>query len=106
MSEFQFQEDPEWSKYNRQGVDTYWDEAEHMPVLVQLLMKAGLGRRQAYYVLFGILVICLFVTFEVTKRTFFPGSSSQQTYIEDIPPEVLNTLPPEVVKSIPSRNAR
>ena len=97
------EQDKEWEKY-RSG--SYWDEAEHMPILVRLLMKTGIGRRQAYYVLFGILLICTFTTFQVVKRTFFPSSSSTPTYIEDIPEEVRQTLPPEVLKQLPSRNAQ
>lgn len=99
----QFEGDKEWEKY-RDG--SYWDEAEHMPILVRLLMKTGMKRRTAYYILFGTFIICTFATFEIIKNAFFPSSSATPTYIEDIPEEVRQTLPPEVLKQLPSRNAQ
>jgi len=100
MAELKFDEDLQWQKQN-----AYWDEAESMPILVRLVMKMGVGRRAAYYVLFGILVICSFATFEIIRQTFFPSNTSEPTYIEDIPPEILKTLPDDLLKSLPSRNA-
>lgn len=101
MDNVKFEEDPEWRKYQN---NSYWDEAEHMPTLVRLLMKTGLRRRQAYYVLFGILIICTFTTFEIIRNVFFYSTSRNTTYIEDLPPVIRSTLPPEILKTIPSRN--
>mgnify|MGYP003394651621 CR=1 FL=1 len=99
----QFEQDKEWEKYKS---NSYWNESEHMPVLVRLLMKTGLERRTCYYILFGVLIICSFITFEVLKKNFFPNSSSSPTYIEDIPDEIRETLPPEILQQLPSRNAK
>ncbi len=75
-----------------------------MPVLVALLMKTGLERRTSYYILFGILIVCTFISFQIVKKTFFP--SAQTTYLEDIPEEIRQTLPPEILKQLSSRNAK
>ena len=40
MTDFKFEEDPTWQKYRN---TSYWDEAEHMPILVRLVMKTGLS---------------------------------------------------------------
>ncbi|MDO8492694.1 MAG: hypothetical protein Q7S34_03590 [bacterium] len=103
MSDFTFEEDPEWQKLQS---NSYWNEAEHMPILVRLLMKTGMARRTSYYVLFGILVVCSFATFEIIRSNFFPSGSGAPTYLEDIPEEIRQTLPPEILKQIPSRDAK
>lgn len=99
MSDLQFEQDKEWLKYQ----NSYWDESQRMPILVKLVMKLGLERRQAYYVLFGILLICSFITFQVIKNTFFPSASSGTTYVEDLPEEIKNTIPKDVLEKMPSR---
>lgn len=100
MSELKFDEDLEWQEKNR----SYWDESQQMPTLVRVFMKFGLERRQAYYFLFGILVVCLFATFEVIRHSFFARSNGPPKYLEDIPKDIKKTLPPAVLKTIPSRN--
>jgi hypothetical protein len=99
MADFQLEEDKEWAKYQQ----SYWDQSQHMPILVRLLMKTGVERRTSYYILFGIAIICSFATFEIIRRNFFSSQGAQINYIEDIPPEIKKTLPPEVLNKIPSR---
>lgn len=100
MSDLQFEQDKEWIKLQQ---SSYWDESQRMPVLVKLAMKLGLERRQSYYLLFGILIVCAFITIEITKKTFFPSSSGQKTYVEDIPDEIKKTIPKDVLDKLPSR---
>lgn len=99
MADFQLEEDKEWAKYQQ----SYWDQSQHMPILVRLLMKTGIERRTAYYILFGIAIICLFSTYETIRRNFFKSNSGQIKYVEDLPKEIKDTLPPDVLKKIPSR---
>ena len=102
-NQIKFDQDKEWEKLKS---DSYWNEAEHMPILVRLLMKTGMGRRAAYYTLFGILIVCTFITFKVVESNFFSGAPVPKVYIEDITPEVQQAIPPEILKKLPSRNGK
>lgn len=102
MSDLQFEQDKEWIKLQQ---NSYWNQSETMPILVRLAMKLGLQRRQSYYLLFGILIVCTFLTFEITKKTFFNNSTSM-TYKEDIPDEIKKTIPKDVLDKLPSRNTK
>ncbi|MDO8481700.1 MAG: hypothetical protein Q7S75_01285 [bacterium] len=80
-------------------------EPKQLQFLVDLLVKAGLRPNQANYVIIGTFIICIFATLAIIRSNSSKGDN-RQTYLEDMPAEIIKTLPPEVLKRVPSRNAR
>lgn len=107
MPEIIFEDEAKFKPYRSPG--GYGQETQ-TPVLVNLLARAGLPQRQAYYVLIGISVILTFIIFVILRSNFsaskVTASDGKPLYIEDIPLIVRQNIPPEVLKQVPSYNDR
>lgn len=74
--------------------------------MVQLVMKTGFVKdeTQANYVLLGLSIIFLIVTFFIVRGTMGGGATGGVTYIEDIPAAERANIPAEILNQLPSRN--
>ncbi len=70
--------------------------------LTHLLTAYGLSKKQTKYILLGILIVSICITFFALHARY----SKTHVYLEDLPLETRNSLPQDVLKNLPSRNER
>jgi len=78
-------------------------EVRKVPFMVKCVLKSGLVKdeKQANVVLLIVSAVFLALAFFVFAST--GKSTTEPTYIEDLPTEVIGQLPPEILETIPSK---
>lgn len=92
-----FENDQKWQNFRD---NLYYGEESRLPKLILLIMKLGLDKKQAYYVVAGILIISFFITYKMIVALLPP---ERPKYLEDYPQEQLDMMSAEERQSIPSR---
>lgn len=103
MEELKFDTDEESPSYQKYGPSNETDDSSAM---VRLLVKTGVDKKTAYYILYAVIVLCTFIAFLAIRSTSSSEKKAPPTYIEDIPLEIQRTIPQGLLEKFPSRNAR
>lgn len=96
-NQINFETDKNWEKMRA----NLYGEVERSPKTIELFMKLGLDKKQSYYAIALIVIVSLFISFQMLKSTFFV---STPVYFEDFPQEQLDMMTETERNALPRKS--
>lgn len=98
MSNLEIENDKNWEKTREK---LYYGSASENSKLIDFFIRHGLDTKQSYYAIALIVIICLFMSYQMLKGTF---STERPVYFEDFPQEQLDLMTETERNALPRKS--